>query len=512
MFFYNSRNSPPEPHLLDLQGEMIEIKHINVRNLTPPDCFVPNFVNMTALTKYIPCILLLAMFLGSCTQVSTATEEREDCPEIIGPWPEYGKDGLPGIIRLTTGETLDMSVLYVPAKTAKAVWKINGEEKGQGSDFSFTPESEGEFLLRLEVSNRSGIVWKEARIIVTTPMASGPFPIEKGVNIGNWLSQSSTRGGDRDKAFTEKDVKALASYGFDHIRLPVDEEQLFDTAGNLDKEVLALVHRTIRYCRDAGMRVLFDLHIIRSHHFNDDVNPLWEVPAEQEKLLEMWRAIDSELKVYPADLVAYEFLNEPVADDPASWNSLYNRLIAQIRETDKDRVLVIEANRWGGVRHIKEMDIPLDDTNLILQFHFYEPFLMTSYQASWGKFADLNFSTPMKYPGKLISDAQYQALTDSEKALVQPYYKYYDKNTFADMWKDAIRFAKDKGLRLYLGEFGCLSNCGKDNRNNWVSDIVDLCRGNGIPYSWWEYNHSYGFADRSGNVIHPDLLEILTCQ
>lgn len=452
-------------------------------------------------------LVFAALVLTGCHPGKDGPDrKREDFPEIIGPWPE----GDPATFRVNLGETLRISVIYTPSRTAKAVWLVDGKEICQGKDFSFTPENDGEYKLQLQVSTRSGRVDKNARIIVFPEHAPVVFDIRKGVNIGNWISQSSKRGTDRDNAIKESHIRKIAQMGFDHIRLPVDEEQLFDAEGNLDRECLALVKRTVDYCQRNGLRVLLDLHIIRSHHFNEKVNPLWTDPAEQAHFLDMWKKIDGEMSSYPADLLAYEPLNEPVADDPAPWNTLFNRFIRQIRETDKERVLVIEANRWGGYKYVGRLDIPADDPNLMLQMHFYEPHLMTAYQASWNKFADLDFATPMKYPGKLISDAQYQALTDEEKALVQPYYKTYDKSVFAGWWKDAVDFARKKGLRLYLGEFGCLPNCGNDNKEAWVRDIVDLCKENDIAYSWWEFNHSYGFADKDGNVTAPEIVAILT--
>lgn len=427
----------------------------------------------------------------------------DEIPVIIGPWP----DGSPAVYKVSVGETLKISVMYTPAKTARAIWYLDGNEVIRGNEFSYTPDAIGEHTLKLVVSTMAGVDYREARIIVRDP-SFAVWAIEKGVNIGNWLSQSSKRGTDRDKAIMQSHIKKIAAMGFDHIRLPVDEEQLFNEDGSMNRECLALVKRTIDYCRQEKLRVLFDLHIIRSHHFNDKVNPLWTDAAEQQHFLDMWKLIDAELSSYPADLVAYEPLNEPVADDPSPWNSLFNRFIRQIRENDKNRILVIEANRWGGYKYVSKLDIPDDDPNLILQMHFYEPHLMTAYQASWNKFANLNLAS-LKYPGKLFSDADYNALSDSDKDLVRPYYSTYDKEKFAGWWKDAIDFAKKKGLRLYLGEFGCLPYCGKANREAWLSDIVALCRENDIAYSYWEFNHSYGFADADGNVTNPDLLSIL---
>ena len=53
------------------------------------------------------------------------------------------------------------------------------------------------------------------------------FRLKRGTNISHWLSQSTRRGKNRAAFFTEKDVTFIASHGFDHIRIPVDEEQLW---------------------------------------------------------------------------------------------------------------------------------------------------------------------------------------------------------------------------------------------------------------------------------------------
>jgi endoglucanase len=50
------------------------------------------------------------------------------------------------------------------------------------------------------------------------------FEIRRGTNISHWLSQSRARGAERRAWFTEDDVQRIAGWGFDHIRLPIDEE------------------------------------------------------------------------------------------------------------------------------------------------------------------------------------------------------------------------------------------------------------------------------------------------
>ena len=45
------------------------------------------------------------------------------------------------------------------------------------------------------------------------------FTVTRGLNISHWLSQSQVRGAARVRYFTEKDVKYIASEGFDHVRI-----------------------------------------------------------------------------------------------------------------------------------------------------------------------------------------------------------------------------------------------------------------------------------------------------
>lgn len=102
------------------------------------------------------------------------------------------------------------------------------------------------------------------------PQSYIPFAISKGVNISNWLSQSDVRGEERKNYFTEAEVQQLAGFGFDHIRLPADEEQLFTEDGQKIPEAFELLHNAIKWCEKANMKVIVDMHILRSHHFNNN--------------------------------------------------------------------------------------------------------------------------------------------------------------------------------------------------------------------------------------------------
>jgi endoglucanase len=184
------------------------------------------------------------------------------------------------------------------------------------------------------------------------------FHISRGVNISHWLSQSRRRGQGRRAYFTEKDVAYIAGLSYDHIRLPVDEEQLWDEGGNKEEEAFRLLNNAIKWSREHNLRVVVDLHILRSHHFNAEEKPLWTDPKAQEKFFQLWSDLSSELREYPVNRVAYELMNEPVADDPEDWNRLVGKAVKVIRKTEPDRKIVIGSNKWQSANTFDQLRIP----------------------------------------------------------------------------------------------------------------------------------------------------------
>jgi len=241
-----------------------------------------------------------------------------------------------------------------------------------------------------------------ASSLTKRPSAPDEFVFKRGTNISHWLSQSNKRGVDRQNYFTEKDVKYLAGLGFDHIRIPVDEEQLWKENGQEDAEGFSLLKQALDWCKQYKLDAIVDLHILRSHHFNEKIKPLWTKPEAQERFFQCWRDLSKELKKYPVEDVAYELMNEPVADDPEDWNKLVKKAIVIIRQAEPARKIVIGSNGWQSASTFDQLSVPENDKNIILSFHMYEPFLLTHHTASWTSIKD--YKGPVNYPGIMHSN------------------------------------------------------------------------------------------------------------
>jgi len=333
-----------------------------------------------------------------------------------------------------------------------------------------------------------------------THREAGSFPtftIKRGTNIAHWLSQSERRGEERATFFTQKDIAFIDSIGFDHIRLPIDEEQMWDEQGNREAEAFQLLKNCLDWSQDAGLRVVLDLHILRSHHFNAVEKPLWTDPAEQDKLIALWKDLSSFVKDYPQGMLAYEFMNEPVADDAGQWNALLARVADSIRSWEPERVMVIGSNRWQSANTFDELKIPANDPNIVLSFHFYEPFFLSHYQASWTKLKD--FSGEVNYPGQIVLNSD------------KPEHKeVYNREKLVEMMRKPLYLADSLKLQLYCGEFGIIDKSPRGPMVAWYKDMVSIFEQYNIGYANWNYKAgSFGIVDKD---INPDqeLVGILT--
>jgi endoglucanase len=328
-------------------------------------------------------------------------------------------------------------------------------------------------------------------------VASRPFTVKRGTNIAHWLSQSDRRGEERAEFFTQKDIAFIDSVGFDHIRLPIDEEQMWDENGNRNADAFELMNNCLEWCKDAGLRVILDLHILRSHHFNADDKPLWSKIEEQDKFIRLWKDLSAEAREWPNDMLAYEFMNEPVADEAEQWNVLLARVADSIRSWEPERTLVIGSNRWQSAQTFDQLRVPANDPNILLSFHFYEPFYLTHIQASWTRLKD--FKGEVNYPGQIVVNGK---LPDEQKV--------YNRDTLEKMMIKPIKLADSLNLPLYCGEFGVINKAPRDDMEAWYKDMVAIFEKHNIGYANWNYKTgSFGIVDMD---IKPDepMIKILT--
>jgi len=68
---------------------------------------------------------------------------------------------------------------------------------------------------------------------------------------------------------------------------------------------------------------------------------------------------------------------------PDLWNDLLNKAITVIRKSNPCRTIVIEPAEYANFEFLGKLDLPEDDRNIIVSFHYYSPHEFTHQGAEW---------------------------------------------------------------------------------------------------------------------------------
>ena len=326
------------------------------------------------------------------------------------------------------------------------------------------------------------------------------FEIRRGTNLGCWLSQAKHRGAERAGFFTADDAARIAGWGFDHVRLPVDEEQLWDEAGRQEAEAFGLLDAALDACLAQHLRVIVDLHITRSHYFNSAALPaLFTDEGQAARFADLWRQLSEHLCARGLDDVAYELLNEPVAADPADWNRVYAAAWDAIRSRKPRRTIVLGSNDFQQPKSFPDLRVP-DDPHCILSFHYYYPMFITHYRARWWKPAGL-YDGPVQYPGPPIPPEHLAGASEELREVCdrQGLNRPAGPASVAEIIAPVLAVRDRTGLAVHCGEFGCYSTTSLEVRRAWFRDVIATFRKHGAAWSQWLYKGAgFGLVDRDG--------------
>ncbi|MBN1319160.1 MAG: glycoside hydrolase family 5 protein [Anaerolineales bacterium] len=335
-----------------------------------------------------------------------------------------------------------------------------------------------------------------------------------GVNLGGWLSQYPELSQEHFNAFIQAhDIRRIADWGFDHVRLPVDYPVVEDdrNPGAYRESGLDAIEYCLEWCRENDLNVILDLHKAPGFAFDAlDESTLFESESVQKRFINLWRALADRFQGRYGDLLAFELLNEIMLPDRKPWNTLAGQVVDMIRAIDRQRLIVIGSNCYNAANELKNLAIP-DDPNVLFTFHCYEPFTVTHQKAYWVK-ALVEYDRHVEYPGQadglgifLQEHPDYQFQLDKEVG------KRFDKAYLQAALQPAVDFNNSTGQAAYCGEFGVYEIASIATRLSWTRDLVSLLNENGIGRAYWTYKAlDFGLVDRNGEVVSRELVDIVT--
>ena len=240
----------------------------------------------------------------------------------------------------------------------------------------------------------------------------------------------------RERYITARDIALIKRAGFNSVRVALSYRLFVSESSppRLEGPGYRLLDRLVAWCRREGVYVVLDLHAAPGGQTGDNIDDsfgypfLFEDEESQELTARLWCKLAARYKDETA-VAGYDLLNEPVAHffDAARLNPklepLYRRIVAAIREVDRNHVVFLGGAQW--------------DTNFKVFGPPFDPKLAYTFHKYW---------------------------FDVRQEAVQEY---------AD-------FRERYGVPVWLGESG-------ENTDEWVASFRALLEKNRIGWCFWPY-------------------------
>lgn len=304
--------------------------------------------------------------------------------------------------------------------------------------------------------------------------------IVRGINLGGWLSQCDYSDKRLNEFIQEADFARIASWGLDHVRIPVDYNVLDDGRG------YAKLDWAVEMCQKYGLKIVLDLHKTAGFSFDKGEAEVGFFDSEgyQERFYALWEELARRYGSL-CSFVAFELLNE--VTDPCfidAWNRIAGEAIRRIRAIAPDVVILVGSYWNNSVSAVKDLAAPADD-KVVYNFHCYEPLAFTHQGAPWVEGMDTNAR---------------MAFEDS--GVTQQY--------FDGMFASAIEAAEKNHTSLYCGEYGVIDRANPEDTLEWVKTIHAVLDKHGISRALWSYKEmDFGLTAPALDGVREEIIKNL---
>jgi len=317
--------------------------------------------------------------------------------------------------------------------------------------------------------------------------------LSPGINFGAALE--SCVDGMWGMYISEQDVINVHKRGFKSVRLPVRWQfQLENDNKTIKPAYMKRVEQIIDWCLSRNLYVMLNIH----HYDSYIENP----HGLFEQFKSFWTQISEHFK-NKSDYLLFEILNEPrsVSNDnngchfmgppKKTFTSIAKNDILHIhfpvilniiRKTNPNRIVIIGGDNYNGLHGLAGFDPKLNDENLILTFHYYEPFEFTHYRHPYA------FNQKDWKPDDFVTYTDVTTGTQRTTTKLQKIQRDFKYGKF---------HADRLGMPLLLGEFGTSPGKKDDpvdhqSRIDWLKAMVDTCKTNDISYFYFDLRSVIG--------------------
>ncbi|HVU29068.1 MAG TPA: glycoside hydrolase family 5 protein [Sphingomicrobium sp.] len=296
-------------------------------------------------------------------------------------------------------------------------------------------------------------------------------PFRRGVNVLGYDPYWNKGGKPR---FQWRHFDEIHRAGFDFVRVNLQAFRHMNSKNRLEPQWLAKLDEVVCEAERAGLGIILD-----EHDFNICSS---DVDLCRAKLLAFWEQVAPRYSNAPRSL-AFELLNEPHDKlDGEVWNGLFAETLAVVRKTNPTRIVVVGPSHWNNLNDLPLLKLP-PDPNLLVTFHYYEPFHFTHQGATWAG------EEVKRLHGVTWGSDQDRAAIRSD----------FDK---------VAAWSKANQRPILLGEFGAYDKSGTplDLRVAYIAADRGEAERHGFGWAYWQFEGDFVVWDMpSQRWIEPIL-------
>jgi endoglucanase len=281
-------------------------------------------------------------------------------------------------------------------------------------------------------------------------------PFRRGVNVLGYDPYWTDSG---QRRFEWHHFAEIRRAGFDFVRVNLQAFRHMDAQDRLDPAWLAKLDDVVHEAQKAGLGIILDEHDFDKCSTDAEVC--------RAKLSAFWSQVAPRFANAPRN-VAFELLNEPhdqLNGEP--WNKLLAQLLGVVRQSNPTRIVVVGPTHWNSLKDLPLLKLPADP-NLLLTFHYYEPFHFTHQGATWA--------------GEEVKGLHGITWgTEADRAAVR-----------AD-FDEVAAWSKANGRPVLLGEFGAYDKSGTpiDLRAAYIGAVRSEAERRGFGWAYWQFEGDF---------------------
>jgi len=342
--------------------------------------------------------------------------------------------------------------------------------------------------------------------------------LRHGINLSHWFSQVFDPKGYTKEHFdtydTAQDIALIKAMVFDHVRFTLNCDPMFrrGQADRIPSEYLAMVDAAVKMILDQNLNVIIDIH-----PESDFKQKLASDDSFVEQFADYWRALAKHYSSLDPEKVFFEILNEPEFKDRYRWMGVQARLGRAIREGAPNHTIIAAGANWSSSNELLFLE-PLHDSNVIYNFHFYDPHIFTHQGATWSTNFQ-HYLTNLPYPSTpgnvFVSESQVPDPVN-QQAVARYGFDRWDSTRIDGEMSQVATWGKRWNVPLTCNEFGVFRrDSDPQDRARWLHDVRTTLEHYNIGWNMWDFgarDGSKGFGVVNGPKEGPNTPDEVTVE